>query len=83
MDGLDVMILRRRSGLKQWQLAQKLNVSQTILSEIECHKRPINRELIEKIKDIFGVRDLARVRGGDTKAGGESFGGIHGQNRVG
>lgn len=49
---------RLRLGLKQYQLAARLGVPQTIIYEIEVGKRQLSPELEHKISQVLkGVED--------------------------
>ena len=50
MDNFEMVLLRLRAGLKQWQLAQLLGISQTYLCELERGKRAITEEMANRIK---------------------------------
>ncbi len=56
--GSKVRALRRREGLSQADLAQKLGVSASYLNLIENHKRPLPAPLLVKLAQQFNV-DLA------------------------
>lgn len=47
--GNTVMELRERQGIKQGELAEKLGISQTYLSQIENNKKIPNISLLEKV----------------------------------
>jgi XRE family transcriptional regulator, regulator of sulfur utilization len=47
--GSVIQDLREQKAIKQGDLADKLDISQTYLSQIECNKRIPNINLIEKI----------------------------------
>ena len=49
--GLDVVICRRRAGLKQYELAQRLSMSPTILCDLEHDRRELTPELAERVLD--------------------------------
>lgn len=46
---------RHRDGLTQKQLAEKLDIRQHHLSEMENGKRPISRETAKKLAEIFST----------------------------
>ena len=48
-DGLDLLVARRRRGLKQWQLAFLLGVSSTIVCDLENGRRNISPEMRERL----------------------------------
>jgi len=54
--GTKITVLRRQNKLSQPELAHKLNISQTSLSEIESGKtRKIDFYLMDKICELFDV----------------------------
>lgn len=61
MNGIDILVARRKSGLNQWQLASFIGIHPARLSEIERGRRPLPPELEAKIKTIF---DELRKQGG-------------------
>lgn len=68
MTAFEIVMLRRLQGLKQWKLAQRLNVSATILSEIENGKRPLTPEMKTKITKVFNELESKREAEAETKA---------------
>ena len=48
-DGLDIVICRRRAGLLQYQLAQRLSMSPTILCDLEHDRRELTPDLAERV----------------------------------
>ncbi len=62
ISGLELKVLRIRAGLRQYELAAQLGITQTKLSEIECSRAQPSKELLKRILDItHGVR---RVKAG-------------------
>jgi predicted transcriptional regulator/transcriptional regulator with XRE-family HTH domain len=53
--GAKVRILRRREGLSQVQLAERLGVSASYLNLIESNKRPLPAALLIKLAQLFDV----------------------------
>jgi predicted transcriptional regulator len=49
MDALELKIARIRAGLLQYQLAARVWITQTKLSEIECGRLQPNSELLQRI----------------------------------
>ncbi|MDC7286702.1 helix-turn-helix transcriptional regulator [Blautia schinkii] len=49
--------LRKESKITQEQLAQYLNVDQSMITKLENGTRSLNVTLIEKICDLFGCSD--------------------------
>lgn len=47
--GLDVVVARRRAGLKQYELAQCLGISPTILCDLEHDRRELTPDLVERV----------------------------------
>lgn len=58
--GLDVLVARRRAGLKQYQLAQRLSISPTMLCDIEHDRRELSEELAEKIYEALKANAAGR-----------------------
>ena len=55
MNHLNFMsVWRKRAKLSQWELAQKLHISQTDVSDIETGKVMPSLELREKICELVG-----------------------------
>ncbi len=50
MDRFDLVLLRLKGGLKQYQLAQLLGVTQTALCDWERGRQPITPEIEKQIK---------------------------------
>ena len=53
MDGIEIKIARIRAGIKQYELAAKLGINQTKLSEIENGRCETSPELVGKILEII------------------------------
>ena len=51
--GLDLKIARLRAGIKQYELAAKVGISPTQLSEIELDRRQASPELLERIAEAL------------------------------
>ena len=51
--GLELKVLRIRAGLRQYQVAAQLGITQTKLSEIECGRVQPSMELLQRILDII------------------------------
>ena len=63
MDQYELVVLRRKAGLKQWELAGRLGVCQTIVGDMERGRRPISAETEQKIRQAIAasaVRSIAR-----------------------
>jgi transcriptional regulator with XRE-family HTH domain len=60
--GLDVLMARRRAGLKQWQLAARLGFSPTIVCDIERGRRPVTPALADRIAEALreGIAEVLR-----------------------
>ena len=53
INGLELKVLRIRAGLRQYELAAQLGITQTKLSEIECGRVQPSMELLQRILDII------------------------------
>src|SRR4051812_43752886 len=53
--GGKVRVLRRRDGLSQVQLAERLGISSSYLNLIESNKRPLTAAVLIKLAHIFNV----------------------------
>lgn len=53
--GARIVELRERSGMKQYELAQKANMNPAVLNRIETGKRPARDDEIKTIARIFRV----------------------------
>jgi transcriptional regulator with XRE-family HTH domain len=51
--GLELKIARLRAGIKQYELASKVNITPSHLSEIESGRREAPLELLQKINDTI------------------------------
>ena len=49
-----IKIARIESGLRQWQLASKIGISEGTLSKIETGRIPIPAAMIERIEAVLG-----------------------------
>ncbi len=54
MVGVEIRIARIKAGLKQYQVAAKVGVPQTIICEIEMGKRVVSPELLKRILGVLG-----------------------------
>ena len=50
MDRFDVVMLRLKAGLRQYELAQFLGISQTFLCDVERGRRPVTKRLEEALE---------------------------------
>lgn len=66
--GQRIVELRERSGLKQYELAQKANMNPAVLNRIESGKRPARDDEIKTIARIFHVSTDYLL--GNSDAGG-------------
>ncbi len=55
---IDLVKLRKRAGLSQRELAEKLQVRASFLSAIENGKSRLPEEKLEKVKEIFEIDDI-------------------------
>ena len=53
MDRFQLVILRLKAGLKQYQLAQLLNIPPTIVCDLERGRRRITPEVEKQIKQAI------------------------------
>jgi len=56
--GFRLMVARRRAGLKQYELAQRVGVSSALLSRIETGLKEADADLLARLSEVLGV-DLA------------------------
>lgn len=49
---VDLAVLRRGAGLRQYQLAQLLGIPQTVLRDMERRRRPITPEWEKRIREV-------------------------------
>ena len=63
--------LRKREGLSQAELAEKLGLGPSTISMYEVGSREPNFEIEEKIADLFNV-DLNTLRGKDSESSAAS-----------
>ena len=54
MDRFRLIRMRLKAGLKQWELAQLLNMSQTRLCDLERGRSRITPEIEEKLRGAIG-----------------------------
>ena len=53
MTGMDIAILRLRSGLHQWEVAAELGYSSAWLSKLERGKNPLSPEVAKQLAEII------------------------------
>jgi len=53
--GLELKILRLKAGIRQYELAAKLGIHPSRLSEIESGRRAPSPELVERLTQIVKV----------------------------
>lgn len=53
MDRFELILMRLRSGLRQYELAQLLGVPPTIICNLERGRRPITPEVEKRIKEAI------------------------------
>ena len=61
MDGLDILVARRRAGLKQFELAQRAGMRPNELSLIENGRLPITPETLARITAALRQKEAANV----------------------
>lgn len=54
-------VIRQYHKLKQVELADKLSISKSYLSEIESGKKPVGYDLLEKYSEIFEIKTSSLV----------------------
>jgi len=54
-------VIRQFHEMKQVELAEKLDISKSYLSEIESGKKPVSYELLEKYSAIFDIQASSLV----------------------
>ncbi len=71
MIGKRIKRLREDEGLRQYEMAKRLGVSQPFLSQIECGEKEPSLEFVNKVADVFrislselfaGVQDPTKAR---------------------
>lgn len=67
--GKALYLHRMACGLKQTELAKRLNVSVTTISRYESDKQSLTADKLSEIADIFGVSvsDIIKTAEGDTQ----------------
>ncbi|MEK4267031.1 helix-turn-helix domain-containing protein [Bacillus sp. FSL W8-0940] len=73
MLGKRITSLRKQSGLTQEELAKKLNITRSALSQYELGTREPNYDLLIKIADFFEVSTDYLLRGTDPKVQDKIF----------
>ena len=53
MDGIDLVALRLRAGLRQFELAARLGVTQTMVCDLERGRRTITPEIEQQIRTVL------------------------------
>ena len=61
MDKYVLVSMRLKAGLKQWELAWLLNMSQTRLCDLERGRQPITPEIVENIRNA--IHEAKSVKG--------------------
>jgi ribosome-binding protein aMBF1 (putative translation factor) len=54
MDGMTILVARRRAGLRQYELANRIGMRDSLLSEIETGRKPCPDELIPRLRAVLG-----------------------------
>lgn len=62
MDGLELRIARLRGGLRQYELAARVGVTQSKLSQIECGRLRATPQLLERILQVIEEAVSAKTR---------------------
>ena len=63
MQGIDIKIARIKAGLKQYELAARLGIPQTMLSKIELGKRNVSLENLTRINEVIVALGKCNNRG--------------------
>ena len=58
--GENIKALREQSGFTQSNLANYLNVDQSLISKIEKNARTITSDMLEKLSALFGVESFSQ-----------------------
>ncbi|WP_313162525.1 helix-turn-helix transcriptional regulator [Sedimentibacter sp.] len=58
---------RKRHNLTQPQLAKKLEISQSVISDWETGKKDPNIHTLRKIYRVFGIEEIEFIMKGETK----------------
>lgn len=53
--GFRLMVARKRAGLKQYELAQRVGVSGALLSRIETGLKEADADLLARLSEVLGV----------------------------
>lgn len=59
-----IRIARLKCGIKQWEMAKLLGLSETLLSKYETGRLPTPPEVLERIKSAFGSGPGGRRKDG-------------------
>jgi len=51
-----MILIRKALGLSQAEFAERLGISQEMVSQIEKGKKNISFDLVEKLRNVFGAR---------------------------
>lgn len=62
MDALELKIARIRAGFRQYELAAKVGITQTKLSEIECGRLQPSPELLQRILELTEEKQGAKAK---------------------
>jgi transcriptional regulator with XRE-family HTH domain len=55
VDGIEIKIARIRAGVRAYELAQRLGLSESALSRIETGRKEPSQELVARINDALSV----------------------------
>ncbi|MBL7209320.1 MAG: helix-turn-helix transcriptional regulator [Dehalococcoidia bacterium] len=59
-EAMELRILRIRSGLRQYELAARVGVTQTKLSQIECGRIEPSTDLVARIEEAVKIEHSVR-----------------------
>ena len=62
MNRIQLTTLRLKADLKQYQLAQRLGIHPSIISNLERGRRPITPEIVERIRKAIHEAQAAKAK---------------------
>lgn len=64
--GQNILNLRKKSGMTQAQLAEKINISTTFISRVERGEKFVSLKILQSLADTFHVSYDALLRDSET-----------------